>query len=128
MSWFKGIALSLVAVFSPIGPMLGTVIVLILSDLGFGMWAARKRGEVITSAAMRRTLSKLFVYETVLCIMYLGEHYLLGGSVPVTKLVAGVIGMVEMTSVLENVQTTTGLDFKRIIKLLGSKNDSKKEE
>lgn len=128
MTWAKGIALSLVAVFSPIGPMLGTVVALIFTDLGFGIWAAHKRGEKITSAALRRTISKIFVYEVVLCILFLSEKYLLNDIVPVTKLVAGVIGMVEMTSVLENVQCATGLDLKRVIRLLGSKNDSKKGE
>lgn len=123
MAFLKALFITLVAVFAPIQGIVLTTFILILADLFFGVWAAKKRGEPITSAALRRTVSKFFVYESVIAVSYLGEHYLLDGLMPVTKLVAGVIGMVELTSVLENVQGATGLDLGHVIRLLGSKND-----
>jgi len=114
---------SITAVFAPINSTIITVFILILSDLILGVYAAMKRGEEITSAGLRRTISKLFVYEMVVLTSFLGETYLLGGILPVVKLVAGVIGITEIKSILENSGDITGLNFKTVIKRLGSKND-----
>jgi hypothetical protein len=101
-----------------------TVGILIFFDFITGMLAAKKRGEFITSAAMRRTISKLVVYQCSVISGFLVEKYLLDQILPVAKLVAGVIGMVELKSVLENANTITGKDiFKDLLLRLGSKND-----
>lgn len=115
--------ISIVAVFAPIHAILITTMVLIFMDLILGTYAAYKRGEEITSAGLRRTITKMFVYQIVLMTSFLGETYLLGGIIPVVKLVAGFIGLVEIKSLLENASSITNLDFKSIIKKLGSKND-----
>lgn len=122
-SYFTSFLLSVMAIFAPIQTVLITVGVLIFIDLIFGIMAARKRKEQITSSALRRTVTKMFVYQVTIMTAYLGEIYLLGGLIPVVKMVAGVIGVVEIKSLLENSSELTGLDFKAIIKILGSKND-----
>ena len=115
--------ISIAAVFAPINSIIITVGILIFSDFILGIYAAIKRGEEITSAGLRRTVSKMFVYQMVVLTSFLGETYLLSGVLPVVKLVAGVIGVTEIKSILENSADITGLNFKSVIKKLGSKND-----
>lgn len=114
--------LSTVAVFAPIQPVLTVALVLTLADLVLGVWGAMKRSEPITSKQLRRTLVKLFVYEVGIALGFLGEHYLLGGSVPVVKLAAGLVGLFELKSIFENLdQIYGGGLFKTILeKLNGS--------
>lgn len=123
----KALALSALAVFAPIKAVIITVGVLIMADLIFGLWAAHKRKEKITSAGLRRTLTKMAVYQCAVLTGYLGEKYLLDELIPVTKLVAGVIGAVELKSLFENYAEISGVDFTSILKKLGSDNDKKDE-
>jgi phage-related holin len=116
---------STVAVLAPIKSTMIVVGVLIFVDLLTGMWAAKKRKEIITSAALRRTVSKMLIYQIAVISGFLLDHYILEGSIPVAKLVAGAIGLVEFKSVLENSNTILGVDlFQELIKRLGSKNDA----
>lgn len=114
----------LITLLSPIHGVMATVGFLIVADLVTGMIAAKKRGEKINSAAMRRTVSKMVVYQIAVISGFLLETQLLHELLPVTKVVAGVIGMVEFKSILENGNTILGVNiFKEVIKRLGSKND-----
>ena len=123
---FKYVLLPLMAVFAPIVPMLITTIVLIMIDLISGVIAAKKRGEKIESAALRRTITKLFVYNSAIVTGHLVESYMLQNSLPIVKLVAGIISVTEMTSIFENLNSIYGMNlFKKIIYLLGSPNDPK---
>lgn len=119
-------SIAIAAALSPIKMVMITVGFLIIADLITGILAASKRGEIIKSAAMRRTISKMFVYQISIISGFLLETYILDGSVPVSKIVAGVIGMVEFKSVLENSNTIIGDNiFSMILKKLGSDNDKK---
>lgn len=117
-------ALNIVALLAPIKPVLVATGVLIFADLVLGIMAAKKRGEPISSAALRRTVSKLFVYNLTILSGFLFEKYLMGDLVPAVKLIAGVIGVVELKSILENADAINGAPiFANIIKSLGSQND-----
>ena len=119
---YKGL-LVLCAILAPIKPLLLTCGVLIVVDMITGMLAARKRKEPISSAQMRRSVSKMFVYQLVIISGYLLEVYMLDNLVPVSKIVSGVIGMVEFKSILENASTIAGHDIlKMVLEKLGSKN------
>src|SRR5574337_962739 len=96
--WLIRIMLAGIAALAPIHAILISVGVMILADLVTGIWAAKTRGEKITSAAMRRTISKILVYNISVITGFLLETYLLSSIFPVAKLVAGVIGLVEMKS------------------------------
>lgn len=121
----KSLALSVLAVFLPIQSMMITVAVLIVADLVSGILASRKQGIPITSGALRRTISKLLVYELALMLGYLGEHYLIGDAIAVSKLVAGMIGVVELQSIYENLDIINGSPIlASIIAKLGSQNDN----
>lgn len=124
MEWIKAIILSACAVFIPIQPMLITVGVLIGADLIFGLIASYKQNIPITSSGLRRTITKCFVYLSAVCLGYISEHYLIGDLLPISKLIAGTIGLVEMKSILESCDIINGGSlFAALVKKLGSTND-----
>jgi hypothetical protein len=124
-SFLSKLSIAVMAALAPIKPVMITVGILILSDLITGIWAARKRGETITSAALGRTVSKMVVYQTAVVTGFLLQKYLLADAIPIVNIVGGIIGMVEFKSFIENANTIIEGDiFKDILKKLGSKNDS----
>lgn len=126
MSFLKSFLLSMLSVFAPIQAILCAVVFLIFVDLITGIVAAKKRGETIKSSAMRRTVSKILIYELAIMAGFICETYLIGGMIPISKLVAGVIGMVEIKSIFENCDVINGEPIlKKLIEKLGSDNDKK---
>jgi phage-related holin len=123
MKYFEAVVVSLLAVFAPIQTTLATVLALVVVDLISGVLAARKRGEPITSAQLRRSISKLFIYEVAIGMTFLSEHYLMSDEVPALKIVSGMLGMVELKSVMENLNELSGTNiFDSLISKLGSSN------
>lgn len=123
-----GVAISLSAIFAPVKELIVVTIVLILVDLITGMLAARKKGNKLSSAGIRRTFTKFTVYLTGICIGWLVEHYMLEGFIPVSKIAAGLISVIEGKSVFENLDVINGNPiFTALIKKLGSVNDIDKE-
>lgn len=126
--WLIGLAITLSAVFAPIKELIVVTIVLILVDLITGMLAARKKGQKLSSAGIRRTFTKFTVYLTGICIGWLVERYMLEGFIPVSKIAAGLISIIEAKSVFENLDVINGNPiFTALIKKLGSVNDMDKE-
>jgi hypothetical protein len=120
----KAILASLIAILTPVYPLLATVGFLIFADFIVGIVAAKNRGEVITSSAMRRTVSKILVYQLAILSGFLVETYLVGGLIPISKLAASAIGLVEIKSLFESANELAGKDiFKDLLKKLGSDND-----
>lgn len=129
MSFLKYVAAALIALLAPIKALLISVGFLIMADLITGVWAALKRKETIKSAAMRRTVSKMVIYNIAVISGFLVEVYMLEELLPVSKIVASVIGLVELKSILENANTILGADlFKTVIAKLGSDNDELKKK
>ena len=125
MNYLKLSLMAIFVVFAPVHAAVETVFVLILTDLICGVLAARKRGELITSAGLRRTITKTIVYEVALLLAFLAETYLIHGILPITTLVSSMIGIVELKSVYENLDAISGGTLlKGIIAKLGSENDS----
>lgn len=123
---YKGL-LVIMATLAPIKALIISCGVIIVADMVTGIMAAKKRGEKINSADMRRSLSKMVVYQVAIISAFVLETYMLEGLLPVTKVVGGVIGMVEFKSILENVSTIAGQDIvKMVLDKLGSKNTGKK--
>jgi len=102
MNFLKYIAASIIAVFAPAKALLISVGFLILADLITGIWAAYKKGEKIQSSVRRRSISKALIYNIAVLSGFLVEVYMLEAIIPVSKIVASVIGLVELTSILEN--------------------------
>lgn len=118
--------LSLVAVLAPVKSTLIAVGVLIVADLITGLVASAKKKEPITSAGLRRTVTKMFVYQLAVISGFIAEKYLIGDLMPVTKIVSGMIGIVELKSIFENLNIVSGENLlKQIIEKLGSSNAPK---
>lgn len=129
MDFLKYLIAVAVAVLAPAQPLIFSVGFLVIADLITGIWAAYKMGKKIKSAAMRRTVSKMAVFQVAVISGFLVETYMLENFMPISKIVASVIGLVELTSILENANKILGQDlFKLVISKLGSDNDSLKED
>lgn len=125
MSWLKALAIALFAILAPIHAVMATALALVILDLILGVWAAVKRKEAITSAALRRTVSKTIIYEVGIIAAFLAEHFLLGDGLPLIKLAGGAIALVEMKSIVENLNEINGSPiFASLVTALGSKNDT----
>ncbi len=128
IQYLKALLIAIVALLAPIHAMIITVHVLIAADAVMGMWAALKRGEKITSAGLRRTITKTFVYMMSIICAYICQTYLIKDILPLANIAAGAIGVVELKSILENADNIIGGSlFKALIAKLGSINDDKKE-
>lgn len=123
MSKFLEICLlAAVSILAPVGHVLTTMILFIFADLLFGVWASYRRKEPITSAGLRRTVSKLFVYDITVVLAFWAEKSL-SLPIPITSLVSGMVALTELKSILENVNSIGGGDLlKSIIARLGSSN------
>jgi hypothetical protein len=123
--WFIGLLISGIAVFDPIRGMIVVATLLIVTDWITGVLAARKKGQQITSAGHRRTISKFGIYLVAIGLGFLVEVYMIAEIIPISKLIAGAVSIVELKSILENLDVINGSSlFKSIIKKLGSVNDS----
>jgi hypothetical protein len=114
--------LAAIAVLSPIKTVIIATGVVIILDLISGVVRAVKAKEAIQSSVMRRTVTKFLVYQLAIISGFIIETYLLSG-IPITKLVSSVIGLVEIKSILENLNDIYGQNiFKSILDKLGSDN------
>lgn len=121
--------ISLLAVLAPIKAILLVAGFLIVADLLTGILAAKKRGESINSAGLRRTITKIFVYQLAIITGFLIEKYMLSDFLPISKIAASIVGTVEGLSIYENLNTIEGTNvFKKIVNLLGSQNDELKKK
>lgn len=101
-------SLAIIAVFAPIQAVVCTVAVLVLCDLLTGVLASYRRGESITSTGFKRSVGKIFLYEVGLLMAFLVQTYLTGDILPATKLVSSLIGLTELKSILENLDSVSG--------------------
>jgi hypothetical protein len=113
--WLLSLALAAVALLAPIHTLMGAVGFLIAADFLTGILAARKRGEPITSRAMGRTIYKALGYQLAVISGFALEA-LIPGGLPVAKLCAAAIGLVEFRSLAENVKTLTGVDLSSVVR------------
>lgn len=132
-SWLKAkgwaLGLAALAVIAPIKAVLITALILVAIDSLTGVWAAMKRGERITSAGFRRTVTKGLVYTIAILTAHLAGVFLFAGAIPLVALVAGAIGLVEAKSIFENLSVIQGQNlFKIVVDRLGSQNDKRPPE
>lgn len=126
---------ALIAVLAYLAPMhaigLG-LLALIAVDTVTGMLAARKRGEAITSAGLRRGAGKCLWFAVTIIVAKVFSAFLVGlpylAQIPVVPATALVLALVEVKSVNENLTYLMGFSpFKGLIDMVGSKNDQRKE-
>lgn len=100
--------------FSPILLILFTTGALVMTDLFTGVYAAKKRGEVIHSKKMARSVSKIIFYFIAIILSRLMEIAFFP-SIPIANITAGYIALIEFKSNIENISTITGLDIWKAI-------------
>lgn len=113
----EALGASMLALFAPIHTMLLSTAGLVMADLIAGLLVARKRGEVITSRGLKRTVAKMTVYQVAIVLAYITETHLTQHSIPVLNVVTSIIGITEFKSVIENLHVLSGGDvFSSIVR------------
>lgn len=122
-------AVAVAAVFAPIQAAIIAIFVLTVVDLISGVMASIKEKTPITSEGLKRTVIKLFLYETAICMAFLVQTYLTGDLFPASKLVTALVGLVELKSLLENFDRITGDSFFKnlIAKVTSAQDDLEKK-
>jgi phage-related holin len=83
---------------------------LVLSDTATGIWAALKVKDKITSRKAGRIISKLLVYPLAIIVAKVTQVYLTP-EIPWVHVTAGIIAIVEIKSVFENMSIILGYDL-----------------
>lgn len=102
---------SLVAIFTPVVPTLLTVGFLITLDFIVGIYRAFKLNEAITSRKMGNTISKMLLYQSMILSIFLLETFILADILPLTKIAASLISVVEIKSISESIEKITGVNI-----------------
>jgi len=100
--------LAILVVFAPVKGMLIAALFLIIMDAITGIWASLKRKENFTSTKFKRSVVKILIYEIAIAVAYIAQHYLMNDTIPAANIVAGFIGITELQSVLENLNSISG--------------------
>lgn len=110
-SWLKVALAASLVYFAPIKHVIITVMVLTIMDMILGICAALKQSIPITSSELKRTVIKIFVYQIAVLLAFVIQTELTGPDLPVMKWLTAVIGLVELKSVLENLDIISGGSF-----------------
>lgn len=122
-------AVTLAAIFAPAKTALVTVMVLPLADLVLAVICAVRAKKPITSSGLKRTVAKILMYETATVLAFLTEQFLTGPVVPAARLVTGLIGLTELKSCLEHLDSLSGGSlFKTILDRLSPSSLKSKDE
>lgn len=103
--------ISTIAVLSPVTPMLLTVGFLIVVDFIFGIWKSKKMKEPITSRKMSNTISKMVLYNLSILSVYFLNKYIIETGLPLEKIAAGLIGIIEIKSCDESFSKIFGFSL-----------------
>jgi len=120
--WAIALGISLLAFFAPIHALLLSVFILLLIDVGVEIAATFKKKEVVLSKSLRTFVVKLIMYEIALISAFLVSHFMMNDVFPIENLIATVCGLIELKSILENLDQMSGEPiFKSIIRTLKKK-------
>ena len=98
------------AAFISVVPALSTVLILIVADLIFALWACAKTGEKIESHKMRKSVTKTLAYLTLIILgamidTTISEHWHLA------SFIGGFCSITELVSIVESFSRITGKDY-----------------
>jgi hypothetical protein len=118
--WF----LAGLAVFLPIKELMFTIGFLVASDMVVGIWKALKLKQRIRSRRMSDTVTKLLLYQIAIMSGFLIETFIIAELIPITKLVATVIAVIEFKSIVESIESVTGKDlWSKLKTIIGRKSE-----
>ena len=112
------------AVFLPIKELMLTIGFLVSADLVVGLWKAIKIGQRIRSRRMSDTVTKLLLYQLAIMSGFLIETFIISELIPITKLIATVVAIIEFKSIIESIEAVTGKDlWSKIKTIIGRKSE-----
>ena len=112
------------AVFLPIKELMLTIGFLVGADMIVGIWKALKLKQRIRSRRMSDTITKLLLYQIAIMSGFLIESFIISELIPITKLVATVIAVIEFKSIIESIESVTGKDlWSKIKAIVGRKSE-----
>jgi hypothetical protein len=118
--WF----LAGLAVFLPIKELMLTIGFLVAADMVVGIWKALKLKQRIRSRRMSDTVTKLLLYQIAIMSGFLIETFIIAELIPITKLVATVIAVIEFKSIVESIESVTGKDlWSKLKAIIGRKSE-----
>jgi hypothetical protein len=118
--WF----LAGLAVFLPIKELMLTIGFLVGADMVVGIWKALKLKQRIRSRRMSDTITKLLLYQIAIMSGFLIETFIISELIPITKLVATVIAVIEFKSIIESIESVTGKDlWSKLKTIIGRKSE-----
>jgi phage-related holin len=104
------------------------IIFLVFADTVTGVWASIKNNQYLTSRRAGRILSKLLLYPLSIIVAKVAESYLTP-SIPWIQVVSGIIAIVEVKSIFENISLILGFDlWPRIKEALWKERDKPKKD
>ena len=116
--------LASLAVFLPIKELMLTIGFLVAADMVVGIWKALKLKQRIRSRRMSDTVTKLLLYQIAIMSGFLIETFIIAELIPITKLVATVIAVIEFKSIIESIESVTGKDlWSKIKSIIGRKSE-----
>ncbi|CAB4154714.1 Bacteriophage holin family [uncultured Caudovirales phage] len=108
---FSYILVSIVGIFMPIKPIILTIISLVLIDFFFAIYRAYKSKKVISSRKMYATLPKLLMYNVVIIMIYYSNIHIFNTGIPLEKIIASFIALIEIKSIDENFKYIMGFSI-----------------
>ena len=116
--------LASLAVFLPIKELMLTIGFLVAADMVVGIWKALKLKQRIRSRRMSDTITKLLLYQIAIMSGFLIETFIIAELIPITKLVATVIAVIEFKSIVESIESVTGKDlWSKLKTIIGRKSE-----
>ena len=116
---FNSLLIAIIALLTPIKPLLLTVGFLIAVDFIFGLMRAYKLKEKITSRKASNTISKMVLYTLCVLSVFFLDKYILETTLNLAKIVAGFISLVEIKSILETFEIMTNIKiWDRLVKIV----------
>lgn len=95
--------------FAPLYILIFWMFVFVIVDMVTGMLASKKRGEILSSKKLKRTIAKIGWYSTVIILAEGMDNGVLPFiALHASQLVTGIICGVELYSNLENLHSLTG--------------------
>jgi hypothetical protein len=118
---------SILAVVSPVFPMIYIALLAILIDTGFGVWRSVKKGgwKSIRSRRLSHVISKSLLYSGAILFTFLIESYIakdliaqfIAVDLVMTKVIAFFCVVVEVKSINESYESVTGKNMLKALRV-----------
>lgn len=107
----NSVLISTIAFLTPIKPLMLTIGLLVAVDFIFGIYRAWKTNQEITSRKMANTVTKMLLYNLTVISIWAIEKNITGSEIPITKIAAGMICLVEFKSIDETFKLLFGFSI-----------------